>query len=75
LAGLTRKGFPLIDNIIGDNKMTKDELNNFVLGDVLYAKYNNDQVIEFKAFCDKHDIGFNTISEYRSAIAQYYNGE
>lgn len=55
--------------------MTKDELNNFVLGDVLYAKYNDAQVIEFKSFCDKHNIRFNTISEYRSAIQQYYKGE
>jgi len=55
--------------------MTKDELNNFVLGDVLYAKYNEDQLIEFKTFCDKHDIKFNTISEYRAALSQYYIGE
>lgn len=55
--------------------MTKDELNYFVLGDGLYTKYTDNQIVEFKSFCDKHGFRFNTISEYRSALSQYYTGE
>lgn len=38
-------------------------------------KYTDKQIREFKMFCDKHDIRFNTLSEYRSALSQYYIGE
>ena len=38
-------------------------------------KYTEKQIIQFKSFCDKHNIKFNNIAEYRSAIAQYYIGE
>jgi hypothetical protein len=38
-------------------------------------KYTDKQILEFKMFCNKHDIKFNNMTEYRSAIAQYYIGE
>lgn len=37
--------------------------------------YTTKQITEFKSFCIRHDIRFNTISEYRSALLQYYLGE
>jgi hypothetical protein len=37
--------------------------------------YTNKQITEFKSFCIRHDIRFNNITEYRSALSQYYIGE
>ena len=37
--------------------------------------YTTKQINTFRLFCIKHDIRFNTISEYRSALSQYYIGE
>lgn len=48
-----------INRINADNKM----------------KYTDNQIAEFKSFCIKHDIRFNNMTEYRSALSQYYNGE
>jgi|APGre2960657373_1045057.scaffolds.fasta_scaffold04191_3 hypothetical protein len=38
-------------------------------------KYTDKQIYDFRLFCLKHDICFNTIAEYRSALSQYYIGE
>ena len=38
-------------------------------------KYTEKQIIQFKSFCIKHDIRFNNMAEYRSALSQYYVGE
>lgn len=37
--------------------------------------YTNKQINTFRLFCLKHDIRFNNITEYRSALSQYYIGE
>jgi hypothetical protein len=37
--------------------------------------YTTAQVYRFKLFCIKHDIRFNNMAEYRSALSQYYIGE
>ena len=38
-------------------------------------KYTTKQINAFRLFCLKHDIKFNNMAEYNSAIAQYYTGE
>jgi hypothetical protein len=56
-----------MDNIIRGNPY-------YIIG-LYIMKYTDKQIAEFKSFCIKHDIRFNNIAEYRSAIAQYYIGE
>ena len=46
----------------------------YIIG-LYIMKYTDKQVYAFRLFCLKHDIRFNTISEYRSALSQYYIGE
>jgi hypothetical protein len=38
-------------------------------------KYTDKQIYAFKLFCLKHDIRFNNMAEYRSALSQYFSGE
>lgn len=38
-------------------------------------KYSENQILEFRLFCLKHDITFNNMAEYNSALSQYYIGE
>lgn len=38
-------------------------------------RYTDKQIYDFKLFCLKHDIRFNNMAEYRSALSQYYIGE
>lgn len=41
----------------------------------LPSHYTTAQVYRFKLFCIRHDIRFNNMAEYRSALSQYYTGE
>lgn len=36
--------------------------------------YTQEQLAEFAEFCKRHQITFNNLIEYYSAIAQYYYG-
>jgi len=56
-----------MDNIIRGNPY-------YIIG-LYIMKYTDKQITQFKMFCDKHDIRFNNIAEYRSALSQYYIGE
>jgi|APGre2960657444_1045066.scaffolds.fasta_scaffold197629_2 hypothetical protein len=58
-------------NIINE-KIVTDYLNN---RDTLPSHYSTAQVYEFKLFCIRHDIRFNNMVEYSSALSQYYTGE
>jgi hypothetical protein len=46
----------------------------YIIG-LYIMKYTEKQIIQFKSFCIRHDISFNTIAEYHSALSQYYTGE
>ena len=35
-------------------------------------KFTSEQVIEFMKFCDRHQIKFNFLDEFESALAQYF---
>jgi hypothetical protein len=48
-----------INKIIGDNKM----------------KYTDNQITEFVLFCNNHGIRFNNMTEYNSALKQYYTDD
>jgi len=34
--------------------------------------YSPQQISRFNRFCDRHGLAFNTISEYNSAIKQFF---
>lgn len=36
--------------------------------------YTQEQLAEFAEFCKRHQITFNNLIEYNSAIAQYFQG-
>jgi hypothetical protein len=38
------------------------------------TKYTNSQIQEFLAFCEKHQIRFNFVVEFKAAIDQYFQG-
>jgi len=56
-----------MDNIIRGNPY-------YIIG-LYIMKYTEKQIIQFKSFCIKHDIRFNNMTEYRSALSQYFSGE
>jgi hypothetical protein len=53
--------------------MTSNDYKQIIrMGESVYSKYTNNQILEFKVFCDNHGIKFNNMAEYRSALSQYY---
>jgi hypothetical protein len=53
--------------------MTDNDMKMIIrMGESVYSKYTDNQIAEFKSFCDNHKIRFNNMAEYRSALSQYY---
>jgi len=38
-------------------------------------KYTDNQITEFVLFCNNHEIRFNNMTEYNSALKQYYTDD